>query len=86
MTWWEAARLFMAGGDKELGAFRKVLMVVGRFGAFTCLPINFLDDLADPIPGPDILTIGDDLLIPFGIYGICRVFWIRHKANKNLGF
>ena len=78
MSWFQATKHFF-GNKAESGMFAKIMAFLG----FTSVNVMVFDDLLDFIPGLNILTVGDNLVVyPFLAFAVIRITMIRHKANK----
>jgi hypothetical protein len=82
--WFGATRRFILNKD-ETTKFKTIatsaaaaLRVLGIGGA----PLSLLDDAANIIPVVNIWTIGNDLLLVYGAYAVCRIVMIRREANR----
>lgn len=74
MSWWQAIRIFTTNNN-EPKYFMKMMTLLG---------IGVFDDVLDPIPIIDFITIGDNfVLVGFGIFAIIRIRSIHHKGNKS---
>jgi hypothetical protein len=86
MGWGQAIRLCFKSKE-EMGLVSKLTKsafgLAARFGIYT-IPVTFFDDALTPVPGIDLLTGSDDVLLVFGIIMFIRVAVFRHQKNRQL--
>lgn len=94
MTWKEATYCYIHNVKRETDGFHKTASALGaffrtiaaRFGIGGSLAL-LCDNLLDVVPGINIITIGDDVIMyplaAFTVYSLFRISAIRRDFNRH---
>jgi hypothetical protein len=84
MGWGAATHKFMLNRVQETHGFHKFAAAAKLILATVGVSATVFDDIADFIPGLDVITVGDNLVwLIFGGYAIVRISRIRWEANHR---